>query len=169
MTTTHIALQASLQTLATDVINRARAHSIHLSTVESCTGGLITATLTDISGASDCVLGGIVSYANDLKINLAGVSQTTLEDFGAVSEETALEMAKGGQLATHANITVAVTGIAGPSGGSAEKPVGLVWFGISSDHSLHAAQHFFKGTRAEIRTQAVEHALKLILSELKKF
>lgn len=155
-----------INALAQDIIQKASAKNLMVSTVESCTGGLIAATLTDISGSSACVAGGLITYSNQLKTKLADVQESTLSAFGAVSEETALEMAKGGKNSTQSNITISVTGVAGPTGGSPEKPVGTVWFGIASDHHISAEKHMFSGTRTDVRTQTVQHALTMIQKEI---
>lgn len=108
-----------------------RSRGILAATAESCTGGLIIAAMTDIPGSSTMVDRGFVTYSNEAKMEMLGVSPETLERHGAVSEQTALEMAKGALERSRAGIALAVTGIAGPGGGSVEKPVGLVWFGIA--------------------------------------
>ena len=102
-----------------------------ISTAESCTGGLIGKRITDISGCSGCYFGGVVSYSNDVKHKVLGVGEKTLRDFGAVSPETAIEMARGVRKLTGSDIGISVTGVAGPGGGSEEKPVGTVYIGIS--------------------------------------
>ena len=119
------------RTSADRFLKACASHKILAATAESCTGGMIIAMLTDIPGSSSMVDRGFVTYSNDAKIEMLGVSPGTLDAHGAVSRETALEMAAGALARSHAGIALSVTGIAGPDGGSAEKPVGLVWFGLA--------------------------------------
>ena len=139
-----------------------------VATAESCTGGLIIATLTEIPGSSSMVDRGFVTYSNDAKMEMIGVSKETLDAYGAVSRETALEMAAGALAHSRAGIALAVTGIAGPDGGSAEKPVGLVWFGIAvRGHPAHAEKRLFDNQgRDYIRRETVKTALELGLETL---
>ena len=123
--------------LADRFLKACAKHGIMASTAKSCTGGLITAALTDIPGSSSVVDRGFVTYSNAAKIEMIGVSKDTLDRHGAVSRETALEMAAGALARSRAGIALAVTGIAGPEGGSPEKPVGLVWFGLAVWASRH--------------------------------
>ena len=155
--------------LASKVVKEATARELKLSTAESCTGGLIAGALTCIPGSSSVVEGGIVSYSNEVKKNSLGVSADDLESFGAVSEPVALQMAEGSRNALCSDIAVSVTGIAGPGGGSKEKPVGTVWFGVSSKLSTHAELCHFSGDRASVREQTVIHALTLMRAEIQKF
>jgi len=136
-----------------------------LVTAESCTGGLIGAMLTNLPGSSAWYLGGVVSYANELKTGLLGISAETLGIHGAVSRETAQAMAVGVREKTGADFSVAVTGIAGPAGGTPEKPVGLVYIGITAPPPTEPAvfEHHFEGTRSEIRTAAASAALQHVL------
>ena len=113
------------------LLEACRRDGIMLATAESCTGGMIVAALTDIPGSSAVVDRGFVTYSNEAKMEMLGVRRATLDAHGAVSRETALEMAAGALARSRAGIALAVTGIAGPGGGSAEKPVGLVWFGLA--------------------------------------
>lgn len=149
----------------------ARAHKT-IAFAESCTGGLISKRLTDVPGASEVFGYGFVTYANEAKAKLIGVSEQTLAAHGAVSPETAKEMAEGARRVSGADIAVAVTGLAGPGGGTAEKPVGLVYMGVASEagtevHKLLLGGH--KGAeRAYIRTLTATHAFKAALDVLKK-
>jgi nicotinamide-nucleotide amidase len=143
-------------------------HRILATTAESCTGGLIIAALTDIPGSSAMVDRGFVTYSNEAKMEMLGVRAATLDAHGAVSAETAREMAEGALARSRADIALAVTGIAGPDGGSAEKPVGLVWFGVA-----HAGQRTVTGMRVFenkgrgfIRRETVRHALQMGLKAL---
>ncbi len=134
-----------------------------LATAESCTGGMIGEALTTVAGVSAVYLGGVISYANSVKTGVLGVSPDTLMRFGAVSVQTAKEMALGARRLTGASVAVSVTGIAGPDGGSAEKPVGTVCFGVSSEGETTAVRVQFDPalTREEIRRAAAVHALTL--------
>ncbi len=126
---------------------------------ESCTGGLMGKMLTDVPGSSDYYQGGVVCYSNDLKVDLVGVDRTALERFGAVSEEVARQMAFGIRQSTGADFGLSVTGIAGPDGGTREKPVGLVFIGLSDDEDVQVRQERFPGSRETIRMRASRHAL----------
>jgi nicotinamide-nucleotide amidase len=134
---------------------------ILVATAESCTGGLIAATLTEIPGSSSMVECGFVTYSNEAKIKMLGVSPATLEAHGAVSEDTALEMAAGALANSRAGIALSVTGIAGPDGGSDEKPVGLVWFGLClrGKEPLAMRRVFDNQGRVFVRNETVKAAL----------
>ena len=138
-----------------------------VTTAESCTGGLIAAAITDIPGASDVFRQGAVTYANEAKTALLGVDKKTLAAFGAVSEHVAKQMAEGARERAGADIAIAATGIAGPAGGSPEKPVGLVFIAVATAQKTHVEKHIFPGNRAQVREQAVQTALKLALDTLK--
>lgn len=141
-----------------------RSHHITLATAESCTGGMIGETVTSLSGASEVYLGGVISYSNEIKEKVLGVSCLTLENFGAVSVETAAEMAEGARHLTGAGIAVSVTGIAGPTGGTEDKPVGTVCFGIASANGIVTYREQFGADRSrdEIRRAAVDFALRAV-------
>jgi nicotinamide-nucleotide amidase len=143
-------------------------HKILATTAESCTGGLIIAAMTDIPGSSSMVDRGFVTYSNEAKMELLGVSPVTLDAHGAVSAETAREMAAGALARSHAGIALAVTGIAGPDGGSAEKPVGLVWFGLAMTGKpiIASKQVFDNRGRDYIRRKTVLHALEMGIEAL---
>jgi PncC family amidohydrolase len=136
--------------------------SLHLATAESCTGGLIGHRLTNVPGSSSYYQGGVVSYANNAKVWLLGVHQQTLDQFGAVSRETVIEMANGARSALEADIGLSVSGIAGPDGGTAEKPVGLVWVGLSYSGVDLAHSFQLAGDRGQIKEQAAEMALSVL-------
>jgi len=132
-----------------------------IACAESCTGGLAMAAITDLPGSSAALWGGIVSYSNECKAKLLGVGRDLLESFGAVSRETAIAMAAGALESSGADIALAITGIAGPSGGSAEKPVGLVWFAWrAADGQASEQSARFEGARRDIREAAAEFALR---------
>lgn len=156
------------ETKAIAVLEACRARGILLATAESCTGGLIVASLTDIGGSSDVVDRGFITYSNEAKHAMLGIPMEVIAAHGAVSEEVALAMAAGALQHSRAGIAVAVTGVAGPGGGSAVKPVGLVWFGVAlKGQAPQAVRHVFPDHgRASIRQNAVETALDLVLKTL---
>jgi PncC family amidohydrolase len=140
---------------------------LKLAVAESCTGGLISHLITNVAGASDYYLGGVTSYANEVKVKVLGVSPETLEKHGAVSAETVLEMARGVRKALGADIGLSVSGIAGPTGGTPQKPVGTVWIGLSSARD-ESARHFqWQGDRLAIKQQSARAALSLLVEFLK--
>jgi nicotinamide-nucleotide amidase len=156
--------------LARQVLAACEERGIMLATAESCTGGMIAAALTDIAGSSTVVDRGFVTYSNEAKMEMLGVRPETLGAYGAVSRETAREMAAGALGRSRAGIAVSVTGIAGPGGGSAEKPVGLVWFGLAMKDRPPLAEHRLFGdrSRAFIREESVKAALSLVLQALSR-
>jgi PncC family amidohydrolase len=133
---------------------------------ESCTGGLILSSLTDVSGSSAYVLGGIVTYSNQAKMQFVGVRESTLQAYGAVSEQTAIEMAIGVRQAFNADLAISVTGIAGPGGGSPEKPVGLVYIAVMLDDEVYVRRYLWQGNRVENKVLSVEAALNYALELL---
>jgi nicotinamide-nucleotide amidase len=139
-----------------------------LAVAESCTGGLIAKRITDISGSSEMFGYGAVTYANEAKMKLISVKKETLEAYGAVSEQTAREMAEGVRLLSGADVGIATTGIAGPGGGSDEKPVGLVYIGVSSDRGSRVLRLKLSGDRQRVRLLASSNALNEALKELGK-
>lgn len=139
------------------------------ATAESCTGGMIGSFLTNESGISECYLGGIISYANEVKRKILGVDETILRTVGAVSKECARQMAIGAQKRLSASVAISVTGIAGPGGGSSEKPVGLVYTGVSTENgSVSVKEDLFPGSREKIRLSTVKAALTLLLDTLER-
>ena len=151
------------ETAAEAVVKKLKDAGMTVTTVESCTGGLLSGTLVDVSGASDVFYQGVVTYANEAKVRLVGVQEATLQVHGAVSEETAKEMAEGGAKAANADAALSVTGIAGPGGGTKEKPVGLVYIGCYVQGKTIVKKNLFTGSRREVREQAVETALQILL------
>ena len=137
------------------------------ATAESCTGGGVGFAMTAVSGASAVFRGGIVSYDNSVKRDLLGVSPEILEREGAVSSACAAQMADGVRRRMGTDLSVSVTGIAGPGGGSAEKPVGLVWFGVASLSGTRTEKMIFPGDREAVRAAAIEHALQLLLAAVR--
>lgn len=148
------------------LISLLKEKNMTVSTAESCTGGLISGEITSVPGASDVFGYGFVTYANDAKTRLIGVKKGTLKKFGAVSPQTALEMAVGARLVSRSDYAVSATGIAGPGGGSEEKPVGIVYIAVASKSSAVVRENNFSGSRGEIRRATVEEAIKLLLSEV---
>jgi PncC family amidohydrolase len=139
-----------------------QAARLTIATAESCTGGLLASTLTDIAGSSDYVLGGVISYTNAVKQSLLGVIAATLEQHGAVSPETAAEMARGVRRLLGSDLGVAVTGIAGPGGGSPEKPVGLVYLHLSAPGAEWTRRYVWPYDRPGNKRATVEAALDLV-------
>ena len=154
--------QATLDDAA-DVLARLRARGMQLALAESCTGGLIAAALTHVAGSSDVVDRGFVTYSNAAKTSLLGVPPELILEHGAVSGAVALAMASGALDRSMADVTVSVTGVAGPGGGSEQKPVGTVWFGLAARHGPARAEHMlFPGDRASVRRASVLHAFGML-------
>ena len=157
-------------TLEEEVVHKLLEENLTITTAESCTGGLIAATIVNVSGASGCFNEGYITYANEAKVRLLGVSEESIRSFGVVSDVVVAEMAEGALNRADADIAIAVSGIAGPLGGSPEKPVGTVYIGIclkdKVDKSLTKTSYkfHFEGDRSEIRDKTVKEALKIILS-----
>ena len=146
------------------LIQKLTASNQTLSTVESCTGGLLFGYLTAIPGASAVLERGFITYSDQSKQEMVGVTENTLAAFGAVSQQTAEEMAKGGCQIARTDLSISLTGIAGPSGGSAEKPVGLVWISAFRKGGIQQTErHLFTGDRQQIRMLACTHAISLLL------
>jgi len=141
---------------------------VKVATAESCTGGLIGHTITNIPGSSEYYEGGVISYSNALKMNLLGVKGETLAAHGAVSEETAREMAEGVRKKANVDVGIATTGIAGPGGGTPEKPVGLVYIAISTEKGTKVEKHLFYGNRWENKESTCRAALMLLLNYLEE-
>lgn len=151
-----------MTTQAETLVSLFAARGMTCATAESCTGGGVGSAITSVAGSSAVYLGGVVSYANSVKSGVLGVSTDTLAEYGAVSSECAAEMAEGARRLTGADIAVSVTGIAGPGGGSAEKPVGLVWFGLAAPGGVRTEKAIFAGGREEVRASAVIHAIGML-------
>lgn len=140
-----------------------RERKLTLAAAESCTGGRIGDKITDVPGSSDYFLGSAVAYSNAAKMKFLGVKKESLERFGAVSEQVAKEMALGAMKGFGSSIAVSTTGIAGPAGGSEEKPVGLVWFAVTSGKRIQTDRQIFGGDRLEIKESAAVHAISLVI------
>ncbi len=149
-------------TQAQTLVDLLCAQGLTCATAESCTGGGIGSAITSVAGSSAVYLGGVVSYANDVKEHVLGVKAETLATVGAVSADCAAQMAEGARNLLKSDIAVSVTGIAGPGGGTPEKPVGLVWFGLASAAGVRTEKVLFAGNREEVRRQAILHALGLL-------
>jgi len=137
-----------------------------VATAESCTGGLLSHVLTGVSGSSKYFIGGVVAYSNQIKEAVLGVHSATLKNFGAVSETTAREMAEGVRLKFQSDIGLSTTGIAGPTGGTPEKPVGLVWIGISTLDKTTAYECHFDADREGVKILAVDRLLRVLIEEI---
>lgn len=148
--------------LENKVVNFLLKHELSLVTAESCTGGLLTGRLVNVAGVSETLKAGLVTYSNKAKRKLLDVNKGTLKKYGAVSKQTAKEMVKGAALGYDAEVAVAITGVAGPDGGTEEKPVGLVYIACYAKEKVLVKEYNFKGNRQEIREEAVEKALKLM-------
>jgi len=138
-----------------------------LGTAESCTGGLLASEITSIAGSSEFFLGSIVSYANSVKEAFLDVTKEELKDHGAVSQIVAEKMAKGVRHRLNCTYGIGITGIAGPGGGSKEKPVGTIWLAVSGPNFVSTQKEMFQGNRQEIRKKASEQALKLLIEKIK--
>ena len=160
-------LPDDIATLAEETITALKAAGMTVATAESCTGGLIAGALTSVSGSSDVVYGGFVTYADEAKIAMLGVPFGLLRQFGAVSKECAMAMADGAMGAAGTHLAAAVTGIAGPNGGTADKPVGLVHFSVATEDGTTHLKKVFPGNRDEVRHATVVQALKLVLKAAK--
>lgn len=156
-----------MDVLAAQVGGALKAHGLKLVTAESCTGGGIACAITDVAGSSAWFERGFVTYSNLAKQQMLGVSEATLDRYGAVSEATVREMVDGALRHSAAQVALAVSGIAGPDGGTPEKPVGTVWFawGIRNG-AIHAQRHRIDGNRAEVRARSVHLALQGVLDLL---
>lgn len=149
------------------LLGELRARKLSLGFGESCTGGLLSSALASLPGVSDVYMGSVVSYSYAAKVDLLGVSWETLNDVGAVSQEVALQMARGVCERLKVNCSVAITGIAGPSGGTPEKPVGTVWFAVKGPRFEVAECQTFSGDRVSIQRQSVEFGISLLLQQLR--
>jgi len=160
-----MSLEKPLEVLAGELLI---AGGLHLAVAESCTGGLIGHLITNVPGSSNYYLGSVTAYANQAKVRLLGVDPTTLEQYGAVSAETVIEMARGIRQALSAEVGLAVSGIAGPDGGTPEKPVGLVWIGLSAPGMEQAWYYLWPGDRLQVKEQTARQALQLLVDYLKR-
>jgi nicotinamide-nucleotide amidase len=152
---------------AQQVFELLSVHGLTLATAESCTGGMVATAITDIAGSSAVFDRGFVTYSNAAKVEMLSVPLELITQFGAVSEEVAVAMAQGALLHSAADISIAITGVAGPSGGSAEKPVGLIHFAVATrEDEVSYQQRFGNLSRAEIRRKATEFAFEKLCAQL---
>lgn len=163
---THPLQDADTPQVVHALADRLIARGLMLATAESCTGGLIAGACTDLAGSSAWFERGFVSYSNQAKTELLGVPADLIEREGAVSEAVARAMAAGALARSRAQVAVAVTGVAGPTGGSPQKPVGTVWFGWAVGSKVFAERRRFEGDRAAVRAATVEHALRTLMERL---
>ncbi len=154
--------------LADKIISKATEKNISLGTAESLTGGLIAATLTSVAGSSQVMRGGIVSYATEVKQNVLQVDSLTIKNEGVVSEKTARDMVTGAQGILNCDVCIAVTGLAGPTGGTDEVPIGTVWLAVSVENDILSTKLSLSGSRDEIRSQTVSASLEILLTMLEK-
>lgn len=156
----------TLTDIASRLIDTLRAKKLTAASAESCTGGNIAHCITSVSGASEVYAGSIIAYSNDVKHRLLNVSESTLRNHGAVSQPTVAEMAAGARQAIGADCAVATSGIAGPGGGTADKPVGTVWMAVETPSYRHTELFHFHGNRSEIISQATATAMQLLIKAL---
>ncbi|MBI3532685.1 MAG: CinA family protein [Burkholderiales bacterium] len=162
----HLTMSTATLPLVEQLATRLLQRQWMLATAESCTGGLIASACTDLSGSSNWFERGFVTYSNAAKSEQLGVPATLIDTHGAVSEDVARAMAAGAVQHSRAQVAVAVTGVAGPTGGTAEKPVGLVWFGFALPGQVLTEKMHFAGDRAAVRAATVRHALTRLLELL---
>lgn len=151
---------------AQKLVNIGAERGFTVSTAESCTAGMVASLIADIPGASEVLRGGAVTYCDDIKHRVLGVSEETLACYTAVSNQTACEMARGSRRLFSSTVAVSLTGYAGPGGGTPEDPAGTVYIGIDSERGTRSARYSFTGSRNEVREQAAEEALRLVVAEL---
>lgn len=160
-------LLGKIFSISAELIETCQSRGMTVATAESCTGGLIGAAITSISGSSKIFHGGIIAYDNSVKINQLAVAAETINTEGAVSEKVAKQMARGCQERLGVDLAVSVTGVAGPTGGTAEKPVGTVWIGIATADKVSAKRHYFPDmTRNKVRDLTCLAAIKTLLEAL---
>lgn len=152
------------KTLEEEIVAKLKEHGWHVTCAESCTGGMISAMLVNVAGVSDVFRESYITYANSAKSRLLGVREEALETWGAVSRQVAEQMAEGAAQKSESEAAIAVTGIAGPDGGTPEKPVGLVYIGCFVKGKTVVKEYHFKGNRMEIRKQTTQAALELLYS-----
>ena len=157
------------ESLLKTISMKLKKRNISIATAESCTGGLLAHLLTNISGSSEYFNRGVVTYSNISKIELLGVSQETIQEYGAVSKETASAMAIGIKERSNVDIGISTTGIAGPTGGTKEKPIGLVYIGISTPKETKVKQFIFTKNRLQNKEQTCYEALKILLETISKW
>lgn len=152
----------TLLTKASDLLELCKSKGLTIATAESCTGGLISALLTEVAGSSEVFSRGFVTYSNDAKTKMLAVDADVIEKHGAVSEEVATAMAVGARRAAGVELAVSVTGVAGPGGGTKGKPVGMVSIAVSTSGNVQVVTHYFSGDRNSVRLQSVEAAIEML-------
>lgn len=157
------------ESLLNTVSNKLKKKNLSIATAESCTGGLLAHLLTNISGSSEYFERGVVTYSNISKIELLGIPKETIKDYGAVSEETATAMAIGIKERSNVNIGISTTGIAGPTGGTKEKPVGLVYIGIATSKNTQVKRFIFSENRLQNKERTCNEALKFLLDAITRW
>lgn len=160
-------LNNNIKIKSKEVVNKLIEKKLTITSAESCTGGLFSASITSISGSSECFEGSFITYSNEIKNRIIGVKKETLLNYGAVSKECVIEMSENARKIIKSDISIAVSGIAGPNGGSEDKPVGLVWICLSAENYTKAYKNIFSGNREEIREESVIFALNLVLDFIK--
>lgn len=160
-------LNNNIKIKSKEVVNKLIEKKLTITSAESCTGGLFSASITSISGSSECFEGSFITYSNEIKNRIIGVKKETLLNYGAVSKECVIEMSENARKIMKSDISIAVSGIAGPNGGSEDKPVGLVWICLSAENYTKAYKNIFSGNRDEIREESVIFALNLVLDFIK--
>lgn len=153
--------------LAKQLVEAAKKNNLKVTTAESCTGGMVGAAITSVAGSSEIYDRGFITYSYESKTDQLGVDPTIIKELGAVSQEVAEQMAIGAYKNSNANLTVAITGIAGPTGSTANKPIGLVYFAICLNGEVKAFQKKFSGDRQEVRTKASIFALEKLIESLR--
>lgn len=159
-------MYSEISDLAKQIVDVSTNRGLKIGFAESLTGGMISAQIVSVPGASACLEGSVVSYSNEVKINVLKVDADVIKEYGAVSEQCAVQMASGARELLGADFAVSVTGIAGPAGGSDRKPVGTVYIGFSGAHDTFAEHFLFDGDRESIRLQTVKEAYKLLLKHI---
>ncbi len=160
------ALDVQVETAARSVVDVFSARGLKLSTAESCTAGLVAASIADVPGASSVLLGGAVTYCDEIKHRVLDVDERTLREHTAVSAETACEMALGSRKLFESDRAVSLTGYAGPGGGTAEDPIGCVYIGLADENGARSERFVFEGDRAAVREHAVLKALEMLLASV---
>lgn len=161
-------MDKDLKRLSSRIGRLLTAKALTVAAAESCTGGLLSHVLTGVSGSSQYFVGGVVAYSNQIKEMILGVNPNTLLQHGAVSEQTACEMAAGIREKFGTDIGLSTTGIAGPTGGTPTKPLGLVWIGFSTQENTRAIECHFKGGRTGVKTSTVEKVLTILMEDLEE-
>ncbi|MBQ1193391.1 MAG: CinA family protein [Lachnospiraceae bacterium] len=159
-------IRLQIEQLAVKLVDRLIKDELFIATAESCTGGMVASSIVDVPNASSCFNEGVISYSNEAKMKYLGVADVTLEKYGAVSKETVKEMADGIRRQSGCDISIVTSGVAGPTGGTEDKPVGLVYIACAFKEKIFVISHKYKGDRTRVRLLAVLDALKLCINTL---